>query len=134
MSKLLCLPSELDELLGLSQWVAYRIAANERKGKPDKLPLNPHDSTNAKSNDASTWGTYDEAVRYAFQNGLRGNAGGIGFEFANGYAGIDLDDVVLTVGMLKPFADEVVRMMDSYTEYSASGKGLHILFKLNVPL
>ncbi len=46
----------------------------------------------------------------------------------------DLDDVVLTGGMLKPFAEEVVRLMDSYTEYSPSGKGLHILFKLNASL
>ena len=97
MSKLSRLPNELDELRKLSQWVAYRIVANERKGKPDKLPLNPHDGTNAKANDASTWGTYDEALRYAFQNGLSGNVGGIGFEFANGYAGIDLDDVIAEV-------------------------------------
>jgi replicative DNA helicase len=102
--------------------------------KPDKLPLNPHDGTNAKANDPATWGTYEEALRYAFENGLRGNVGGIGFEFANGYAGIDLDDVFLAGGILKPFADEVVRLMDSYTEYSPSGKGLHILFKLNRPL
>ena len=128
------LPRELCELFEYSQWVAYRIVANEHKGKPDKLPLNPHDGSNARANDASTWGTYDEALRYAFQNGLRGKAGGIGFEFANGYAGIDLDDVVLAGGTLKPFADEVVRMMDSYTEYSPSGKGLHVLFKLNIPL
>lgn len=128
------LPRELRELSEFSSWVAYRIVANESKGRPDKLPLNPRDGSKAKANDASTWGTYDEALRYAFQNGLRGNAGGIGFEFANGYAGIDLDDVVLAGGTLKPFADEVVCLMDSYTEYSPSGKGLHILFKLNISL
>ena len=134
MLKLLRLPDKLDELRELSQWVAYRIVANERKEKPDKLPLNPHDGTNAKANDASTWGKYDEALRYAFEHGLRGDAGGIGFEFANGYAGIDLDNVILPDGTLKPFADEVVRLMGSYTEYSPSGNGLHILFKLNMPL
>ena len=128
------LPRELRELSEYSQWVAYRIVANECKGKPDKLPLNPRDGSKAKANDPTTWGTYDEALRYAFQNGLKGNTGGIGFEFANGYAGIDLDNVVLAGGMLKPFADEVVCLMDSYTEYSPSGKGLHILFKLNISL
>ena len=134
MSKLLRLPSELDELRNFSQWVAYRIIANEHKGKPDKLPLNPRDGTNAKANDTDTWGTYEEALRYASEHDLRGNAGGIGFEFANGYAGIDLDDVFISGGILKPFADEVVRVMNSYTEISPSGKGLHILFKINVPL
>lgn len=59
---------------------------------------------------------------------------GAGFEFANGYAGIDLDNVVLDDGSLKPFAAESVNLMNSYTEYSPSGKGLHILFKLLLPL
>lgn len=122
----------LSELVQLPQWVAYRIVANG--SKTDKLPLNPHDGTNAKANDASTWGTFNEAYRYAAEHGLEGNAGGIGFEFANGYAGIDLDDVVLSGGSLKPFAEEIVQIMDSYTEYSPSGKGLHILFKLSNPL
>ena len=81
--------------------------------------------------------TYNQAMRYAFQNGLAGNTGGIVFEFANGYAvgkKFDIDDVVLAERTLKSFADQVVRMMDSYTEYSPSGKALHILFKLDVSL
>ena len=118
----------LGELRQLPQWVAYRIVAD------GKLPLNPHDGSNAKANDVRTWGTFDEATQYALKNGLLGNNGGIGFEFANGYAGIDLDNIFLAEGILKPFAEEVVRLMDSYTEYSPSGKGLHILFKLNVSL
>ena len=118
----------LGELRQLPQWVAYRIVAD------GKLPLNPHDGSNAKANDERTWGTFDEATQYALKNGLLGNNGGIGFEFANGYAGIDLDNIFLAGGILKPFAVEVVRLMDSYTEYSPSGKGLHILFKLNVSL
>ncbi len=123
-----------DELRQLRQWVAWRLSANCGGSRAEKLPLNPHDGSNAKANDPRTWGTYSQAVRYASENGLVGNAGGIGFEFAGGYAGIDLDDVVLSVGTLKPFADDVVRIMDSYTEFSPSGKGLHILFKLNTSL
>lgn len=114
--------------------VVWKLSSNCGGARAEKLPLNPHDGSNAKANDARTWGTFDEARQYALENGLMGDAGGIGFEFAGGYAGIDLDDVVLAGGTLKPFADEVVRMMDSYTELSPSGKGLHILFKLNVPL
>ena len=44
---------------------------------------------------------------------------------------MDLDYVILVEGTLKPFVDDVVQIMGSYTEYSPSGKGLHILFKLN---
>ncbi len=122
------------ELRQLRQWVSYCRVWNAGKGRYDKLPINPHDGSNAKANDARTWGMFDDARRYAVENGFTGNAGGIGFEFANGYAGIDLDDVIVAGGTLKPFAAEVVRTMESYTEYSPSGEGLHILFKLNEPL
>ena len=126
---------QLKELKTLPQWVAYRLVWNEKKGKADKIPVNPHDGTGAKANDSSTWGTYDEAMNYAMRQGLiAGKSGGVGFEFAGGYAGIDLDNVVLENGSLKPFAEEIVERMNSYTEYSPSGKGLHILFRLNVPL
>ena len=125
----------LRELKQLPQWVAYRLVWNERKGKSDKMPINPHDGAGAKANDAATWGTYDEAMQFATRKGLfASKAGGIGFEFANGYAGIDLDNVVLADGSLKPYAEEIVCTMNSYTEYSPSGHGLHILFKLSKPL
>ena len=125
---------ELRELSEYSQCVVWNLLADCGGARALKVPLNPHDGSPAKANDTRTWGTYEEALRYSSKHGLSGNAGGIGFEFANDYAGIDLDDVALAGGKLKPFADEVVRLMDSYTEFSPSGKGLHILFKLNVPL
>ena len=130
LSQIFRLPTELVGLSELSQWVSYRLIWNESKHKNDKLPINPHDGSNAKANDANTWGTFTEALTAV----ERFELDGIGFEFANGYAGIDLDNVILDDGSLKPFAAEVVNLMDSYTEYSPSGRGLHVLFKLNVPL
>ena len=125
-------PKQLDKLKKLPQWVAYRLVWNEKKGKSDKRPINPHDGTGAKANDPATWGTYDEAMNYAERAGLiAGKSGGIGFEFGNGYCGIDLDNVILEDGSLKPFASEIVKVMNSYTEYSPSGKGLHVLCKLS---
>lgn len=129
------LPDALNELKTLPQWVAFRLVYNVKKSKNDKIPLNPKSGGGAMANDASTWGAFDEADGFADRHGLFANGtGGIGFEFANGYAGIDLDDVILSDGTLKPFAQEIVETMNSYTEISPSGKGLHILFKLNVPL
>ena len=125
-------PKQLEELKDLKQWVAYRLVWNEKKGKADKRPINPYDGTGAKANDPATWGTYDEAMNYAERAGLiAGKSGGIGFEFGNGYCGIDLDNVILEDGSLKPFASEIVKVMNSYTEYSPSGKGLHVLCKLS---
>ena len=125
-------PKQLEELKNLKQWVAYRLVWNEKKGKADKRPINPHDGTGAKANDPATWGTYDEAMNYAERAGLiAGKSGGIGFEFGNGYCGIDLDNVILEDRSLKLFACEIVKVMNSYTEYSPSGKGLHVLCKLS---
>ena len=128
-------PKQLDELKSLRQWVAYRLVWNEKKGKADIRPINPHDGTGAKANDPATWGTYDEAMNFAIRQGLiAGKSGGVGFEFGGGYCGIDLDNVVLEDGRLKEFASEIVELMSSYTEYSPSHKGLHILCKLSVSM
>ena len=64
-----------------------------------------------------------------------GGYDGIGFEFNNnGIVGIDLDHVVLEDGSLSDKAVEIVTILDSYTEYSPSGKGLHIFVKGDIPV
>ena len=127
---LIVLPKELDELKALPQWVAFKLVVEKGQTQTRKIPLNPRTGTGAKANDASTWATFDEAVAFAERNGyFKNRTGGIGFEFANGYAGVDLDNVILPDGTLKPYAREIVELMNSYTEISVSGKGLHILCK-----
>ena len=126
------LPDELNELKKLPQWVAFRLETAEGQAKIRKVPLNPRTGKGAKANDATTWATYDEAVAFAEQQGFFENrTGGIGFEFANGIAGVDMDGVILPDGTLKPYAQDIVERMNSYTELSPSGKGLHILFRIN---
>ena len=44
-----------NELKAVPQWVC--AVSN------DKIPKNPHTGGNAKANDPSTWGTYEEAVK-----------------------------------------------------------------------
>ncbi len=48
--------------------------------------------------------------------------------------GIDLDHVIADNGSLSEEAEEIVTMLDSYTEYSPSGKGLHIFVKGDIPV
>ena len=116
------LPEELKCFGEERQWVVHR----------DKVPFSPFEPyALAKSNDSETWGTLLEA-----EVALRtGNFDGLGFEFGNfssgtlRVSGIDLDHVIREDGTLEEFAAEIVEQMNSYTEYSPSGTGLHILCK-----
>jgi putative DNA primase/helicase len=110
-----CIPSELKER---NQRVRYRI--EDRQGKLTKVPLNPRTGQRASSTDPSTWGTYEEAVNSRIGNGI-----GFVFTLNTGIVGIDLDHVLYD-GKIEPWAEEIVRKCNSYTEISPSGEGLHI--------
>ncbi|MCQ4895537.1 phage/plasmid primase, P4 family [Anaerotruncus sp. DFI.9.16] len=112
-------------LRSLRQWVCHRF--------PDKAPLCPFpdergDLTFASCNKPETWGSFEAAVKAV----SLGWAKGIGIEFANGIAGIDIDHCV-DGGELSELAREIVETFRSYTEISPSGTGVHILFRGKLP-
>ena len=59
---------------------------------------------------------------------------GIGFVFGydenkgHNYCGLDIDDCINEQGKIHPKALELIEMLDTYTEISRSGKGIHCLF------
>jgi len=60
----------------------------------------------------------------------RPDLAGVGFVFTtqDGYVGVDLDKCGdRTTGHLEPWAQAIVDRLDSYTEWSVSGTGVHIL-------
>lgn len=105
-----------DELKKLKQWVCWQ---------GDKLPRNPYTGGNAQSNNKETWSDFDTAIKaldkYHFD--------GIGFMFASGYFGVDLDKCLDNTD----FIDEFVETLQSYTEISRSGNGIHIICKGTLP-
>ena len=111
------IPQELKTLL---QWICWKLT----NGK--KLPMIPGTNSKASSTNPATWRSFDEALK-AVQTG---NYSGLGFVFKDGggYVGIDIDDCVKN-GELSELAKEVIAMIDSYTEYSTSGTGIHIICK-----
>lgn len=79
-----------------------------------------------KSNDPSTWLTFDEAVRMG--------KGNICFALdGDGLIALDLDDCVDEDGTLHPNARKIVQLCPSYTEVSLSGHGLHIFGYAKLP-
>ncbi len=112
----------LKELGRLPQWVGWRYEARPN-GKQGKAPINPATGTQASSTNPCTWGDYAQAVAAAEEHGHDG----VGFVFTpdDPYVGIDLDDCVQD-GEVAPWAEEIVRVMDSYAEVSPSGTGIKI--------
>lgn len=108
-------------------WVCFKI--ENRNGKMTKPPYNPLTGRGAKQNDPSTWVTYDQAI--AAVTGTGRLYTGIGFQFDPEHlplVGIDLDHCVdPRTGQLARWAQEIVTSLDSYTEISPSGTGVHIL-------
>ncbi len=93
----------------------------ERDGRKTKVPYNPCTGQMAKSNDKTSFTDYKTAVN---ANGYDG----IGIGIFNGICAIDLDHCISETGELSNTAYEIVNLMHSYTEFSPSRKGLHILF------
>jgi len=105
-----------EELKKVKQWVCWG---------GDKLPKNPYTGGNAQSNNQSTWSDFQTAVSAV----KRYNFDGVGFMFAPPYFGVDLDHCIDN----QDFVDEFVESLHSYTEYSKSGNGLHIICRGKLP-
>lgn len=116
----------LQDLKQLPQWVGHK----------DKIPKNPNTGHNASSTNPETWANAAQAWRAKQRNGWDG----IGFVFTieSGIVGVDLDDCFHYpeddgIKRLKPWARDVVQCLNSYTELSPSGNGLHILCIGEIP-
>ena len=113
------------ELQNLKQWCCYKLVEQKNTDKLSKLPINPETKKGAKSNDPSTWVDYDTALLYADEYD------GVGFFFTPPYVGVDIDSVNLEKIDTKTL--EIINTLDSYTEISVSGKGLHIIVRGSIP-
>ena len=121
------LSNQLQDLKKARRWVCWKRVT--RDGKTTKPPFNPRTGYGAKTNDPDTWGTYEEA-KAAHE---RGDYDGIGFVFTDTeFFGIDLDHV-LNEGKISAAAEDVLKTVESYTEKSPSGDGLHILCRGRAP-
>ncbi|KNY24826.1 phage/plasmid primase, P4 family [Pseudobacteroides cellulosolvens] len=120
------IPSELKQL---NRWVCWRI--EERNGKPTKVPKNPITGNNAMSSNPSTWSSFSTAIAAVQKFGFLG----IGFMFnGDGLVGVDIDHCLdPDTGILNDTARDIITTMDSYTEYSQSGEGIHIICRGKLP-
>lgn len=114
------------ELMAMRRWAPWKGAYNAERHKFDKVPRNARQPEYGLSTASpEKWFSHDEALQAYIRS--RGMLDGIGFVMTDvqGVVGIDLDDCV-DGSNVAPWALEVVRSANSYTEVSPSGKGLRI--------
>ena len=122
--------TDTTDMRDLRQWLCWR--SEERNGKPTKIPYSPLTGQRASSTTPGTWAGYEEAVRACEEHGY----GGIGFVFTSedDLCGVDLDGCLnADTGEIEPWARIIIEEVDSYTEISPSGKGVHILVRATLP-
>jgi putative DNA primase/helicase len=116
-----------------SSWVAWTLASPKKPSdKPRKIPIDPKTGAAASSTDPSTWGSFEDATARMGSDRLAG----IGFVFTTQAArsGIDLDSCRdPSTGEIQSWAQEIVDLLNSYTEISPSGTGVHIFVGGKLP-
>lgn len=118
-----------EEMQQRPHWVVWRL--EERDGKSTKVPYSAQCGSYARTNDPSTWASYETAKRSYEQGGYTG----VGFVFspADSYSGIDLDHCLNEDGSIQAWAKAIVDRLASYSEISPSGRGIKIIVKGKLP-
>lgn len=124
------------EIRGLKRWICF--AVRSRNGESIKIPVSPVEGKQGvSSEDPSAWDTFENALQYCADNGLDG----VGFEFdGSGYVGIDLKnkkdengETYMSEKDFREMTNDFVKTLDSYTEWSVSKNGIHIIIKGTAP-
>lgn len=121
------------ELKALPNWICWDAVPDEKRGKIKKVPINALTGGGAMSNNPSTWCDFDTAVRASEKHS------GIGFMFDGcPYFGVDIDGKEEELeayqrGENGNIISEFISTLQSYTEISQSGKGIHIICRGKLP-
>lgn len=117
------IPSEMKEC---PVWICWK-REERNNGRIAKVPMNPFDGRYGDVTNLAKWTTFEKAVDAC----KKYNMDGIGFVFSEdyGFVGIDIDHCIDEDGVLSDFAKDIVDELNSYTEFSPSGTGIHIYCK-----
>lgn len=112
-----------EELRGRKQWLNWR---RQEDGRQTKAPIGTNGLL-ADVTDPAAYMTFEDAVS-------RSDKVGFAFTPSDPYCGIDLDQCRDSeTGEVEPWALEIVHDLNSYTEVSCGGCGLHVLVKAQLP-
>ena len=111
------LPSEIKKK---GRFILWRY--EERKGQKTKVPYQTN-GIKADPGNIKCFVSFEEILA-AFDNG---KYDGLGLFIGGDISAIDVDDCIIDGGLTE-MAETIINTMDSYTERSPSGNGVHILF------
>ena len=110
------------DITALPQWVCV--------WNNSKIPMKAFERKGASSVNPETWCDF-ETAKNAVEEGIYDH---IGFVFNNnGIVGIDIDCGFDDDGFLSEVGIDIMKVCQSYTEKSRSGRGVHILLKGDLP-
>lgn len=130
------------EIKAVKRWVCYKTEV--RDGYETKIPTNAISGGYASTSDPNTWSSFKLALSGCVKYGFSGLGFMLGEDKRTGetYFGVDLDNHADKVTGLKPYATAddfqefayiFINKLNSYTEYSHSGEGVHIICKGHLP-
>lgn len=120
------------EIRKYPQWINWKyeyIIDKDGTKKPTKVPVRSYDDRPASVNNPIDWSDYTTAVNAAITRNL-----GLGFVFTKSdpYTGTDLDNPDGDMETLQR-QQSILERLNSYSERSPSGTGLHIITKAVLP-
>jgi putative DNA primase/helicase len=117
------------ELKDLRQWIVWKLEI----GKDERLTKVPYridiPGAHASTTNPKSWTTFKNAV-FTIEN--ENGYNGIGFVFTENdpYIGIDFDKCIeKETGLVYPSIEQDILSLNSYTEVSQSGSGIHVIGK-----
>lgn len=129
MSKIIPYKNIPLELRNERRWVLWKLETRADEKKPTKVPY----QTNGKRADSTapnTWSTFED-VWQVYYDDTEEVYSGVGFVLGAPYVGIDVDNTNQDANRI--IAKEAIRTLQSYSEFSQSGNGIHIIAKGIVP-
>ena len=119
------------EMKNLRRWIGFKIL--EKEGKKTKVPFNAISGTLGSSTNSNTWTSFRVALMGCAKYHLDGLGFCLGKSDEDGVyiSGVDLDNH--GEEGFDELSKEFVEVLNSYTEYSPSGKGVHIIIKGKKP-
>jgi putative DNA primase/helicase len=116
------------DLIDRKQWVAWAFEREPGTDKPRKVLINPRTGGHASHSTPATWGSFSDAIERMETDDLPG----IGYVFSadDPYFGADFDHCRNDdTGEISADVLTILSRLDTYTEISPSGTGLHAIGK-----